>query len=839
MRKNNLRFIDREENVTQWAAKWIWTHDPTRKPFHSCYFRKTFFVERPNIAARIHCAADSKYRLWVNGDYIGFGPARGHPEHPYYDTRTITLKKGLNTLAFLVEHYSVPTGIFASVRGALICQIESKGRVLAATDCTWKALTADAYRPLPGNLFPECFDARIEPERWYKNSFDDSSWPDAVEISGAGLFRRKNLAPRPIPLIEEKRLPPFRILNAGNCWSDNRKCWTDEDNIGEDLWNMKLGPAKTGHLSPALKFPCAFPDRLAIKLGAGEGFYLVLDSGMETLGSPEISVSGHAGMIVDLGYSECLWNNRVPTLWQSPSLKQSDRIILRDGTTRHRINQPRGFRYMIMRFVNNSEGARAVVLNSVEVYEALYPAKASGSFRCSDDILNRIYKLSARTVNLCMEDSFTDCPWRERSQWAGDAQPEAIFNYYCFGAYDLARKAVLEFTSGNTSEGWIPGVFPISKPFNLPTWGMRIPVIVWEYYLYTGDRKTLIASYEGVRRQMDWLARHTDRNGLFVCRDGWNFVDWTGVDDRYADGAVQGWYLQALLYCAKIAQELKEQEAALNYRRRAALLRKSIAGLYWSPDKKAFRKYRPASPNLPPGASTELIGQHENFLFSLLGIGSARQRRLALDAMKGVTGFYIPNIGDYQSAHLQEHHGNYIGEEIIRIGSPFWSFYALLSLMEAGRDMAAIEYIRLCWGLMLEFGATSCWEMWDRHTSLCHGWSAAPAMILPAYVLGVKPLRPGFRLFEIRPRLCDIIWAQGSVPSPAGQISVSWRISGLHNRRWHISVKVPDGLSAVLVVPVEFSLGQNNRRFHLKEGQHNFSFHSGIAKGANDQQRKS
>ncbi len=179
---------------------------------------------------------------------------------------------------------------------------------------------------------------------------------------------------------------------------------------------------------------------------------------------------------------------------------------------------------------------------------------------------------------------------------------------------------------------------------------------------------------------------------------------------------------------------------------------------------------------------------------------------------------YLPNLGDYQSGFLPDHKGNYIGEEIIKVGSPFWSFYALLSLCKARKYQEAINYIRICWGLMLEFGATSCWEMWDRHTSLCHGWSAAPAMILPAYILGVKPLEPGFKKFLIEPVLFDLDWAKGTVPAPSGQIFVSWK---KEKKSFEISVEIPENLTGILVVPEGFIPG---KRFVLKSGKHKFSF---------------
>ncbi|MBN2043915.1 MAG: hypothetical protein JW757_02745, partial [Anaerolineales bacterium] len=57
-------------------------------------------------------------------------------------------------------------------------------------------------------------------------------------------------------------------------------------------------------------------------------------------------------------------------------------------------------------------------------------------------------------------------------------------------------------------------------------------------------------------------------------------------------------------------------------------------------------------------------------------------------------------------------------------------------------------------------------------TSLCHGWSAGPAVWLHQAVLGVKPGNPGFTRFHFQPNLGGLNWAEGDVPTPHGTIHV-------------------------------------------------------------------
>ena len=72
--------------------------------------------------------------------------------------------------------------------------------------------------------------------------------------------------------------------------------------------------------------------------------------------------------------------------------------------------------------------------------ESTYPVDAVGSFASSDARLDKIWEISARTLKLCMEDTFTDCPLYEQTHWVGDARNESLLAYSVFGATDLGRR---------------------------------------------------------------------------------------------------------------------------------------------------------------------------------------------------------------------------------------------------------------------------------------------------------------------------------------------------------------------------------------------------------------
>ena len=74
--------------------------------------------------------------------------------------------------------------------------------------------------------------------------------------------------------------------------------------------------------------------------------------------------------------------------------------------------------------------------------------------------------------------------------------------------------------------------------------------------------------------------------------------------------------------------------------------------------------------------------------------------------------------------------------------------------------------------------------------SWAHGWSSGAAPALTAYVLGVRPTRPGFSAFVVDPHPGDLSWARGVVPTPHGPLVVSWRID---RGKLVVTVKAPPG----------------------------------------------
>ena len=144
-------------------------------------------------------------------------------------------------------------------------------------------------------------------------------------------------------------------------------------------------------------------------------------------------------------------------------------------------------------------------------------------------------------------------------------------------------------------------------------------------------------------------------------------------------------------------------------------------------------------------------------------------------------------------------------EEIVPVGSPWFLFFTLEALFQAGHSDDALQLLREQWNRMLEKGATTFWETFPGHIggghwsrSLCHGWSAAPAYFLSAKVLGVTPAAPGYSRVRIAPQPWNLRWARGTVPTPRGPVSVAWQLD--EDGKLQIEYQAPEGCEVEVAV---------------------------------------
>jgi hypothetical protein len=126
-------------------------------------------------------------------------------------------------------------------------------------------------------------------------------------------------------------------------------------------------------------------------------------------------------------------------------------------------------------------------------------------------------------------------------------------------------------------------------------------------------------------------------------------------------------------------------------------------------------------------------------------------------------------------------------------------------LFNNGSDKKALDLILAdgdrSWKHMVNSGTTITWEAWGlkykRNQDWNHAWGAAPANLLPRFVLGAQPAAAGWGTAMIRPCTGELEFARGTVPTPRGPIEIDWK----NKSTFQLSLVLPEGISAKVDLP--------------------------------------
>jgi alpha-L-rhamnosidase len=518
----------------------------------------------------------------------------------------------------------------------------------------------------------------------------------------------------------------------------------------------------------------ASPDAGVVPLLEGWDSELVIDFGVETSGFLSFEVDASEGTILDLyGFEYMAGDLRQDTF----GLDNTLRYVCREGRQRYLSAVRRGLRYLM---VVVRRALRPLKIIDLHILESTYPTPEIGQFACSDALLKDIWEMSRRTLKLCMEDSYVDCPAYEQTFWVGDARNAALVNHYVFGADALTERCLELVPLSKVHTPLYTDQVPSGWNSVIPNWTFLWVIACKEHYERTGNRAFAAAMWPQVRFTLEHYLKKLDARGL-LSHYGWNFLDWAPIDQP-RDGVVahQAMFLvKALRSAAELA--VVAGESTVGFEDAAKELAAAVNHHFWSEARGAYRDAIDAD-----GRPSATFSMQTQVVAYLCGVATGERRERLM------------------------HYLVKPPENFVSIGSPFMSFFYYEVLAELGRVNLILDDIRSNYGRMLEHGATTCWEMYPGSAnranvnfltrSHCHAWSAAPAFFLSACVLGVRPAAPGWTRIIVMPEPCGLAWAKGRVPLPSGGcIEVSWTVHG--EDAMELTVHAPRGVAVDARLP--------------------------------------
>ena len=405
----------------------------------------------------------------------------------------------------------------------------------------------------------------------------------------------------------------------------------------------------------------------------------------------------------------------------------------------------KAFRYV---YIEKEEGTTyGEVLMDYEY--APHDQNHSGSFRCSDEEINKIWQVGAYTMDLTTREFFMDGIKRDRWTWSGDAIQSYLMNYYLRFDTECVKRTIRQ----------LRGKDPVTAHVNtIMDYTFYWFKSVLDYYQYTGDVDFVREMWPRMVTLMDYVEGRLNNDGMAEGQpDDWIFVDWVDFP-MHKRGTLcfeQILLMKAMETMAVCAQLLGIDKN--DYHMKSEALREKINQTFWSNDEKAYYHA------IEDGQMNKQVTKFPNMFAILYGLSHEDQRR---DIMQSVM----------------------LNPDVAPITTPYMRFYELEVLCMDSLHTQVLKEMRDYWGGMLREGATSFWEKYvpteqgTQHLamygrpygkSLCHAWGASPVYLLGKYYLGVKPTKPGYEEYEVRPALGDLEWMEGDVPTPHGMIHVS------------------------------------------------------------------
>ena len=284
-------------------------------------------------------------------------------------------------------------------------------------------------------------------------------------------------------------------------------------------------------------------------------------------------------------------------------------------------------------------------------------------------------------------------------------------------------------------------------------------ISIYDYYLYTGDKKFIEQFYPRMQTMMEYCLNRRNKDGLIEGKAGnWTLIDWAAGLSKKGEISFQQMLfarsLETMSLCADIARDTTN---ASEYKKLAADLKTKIFSLYWNDQKHALVHSR------VDGKQTDNVTRYANMF-----------------------GIFFNYFTEEQKQEVKQH--VLLNDSIQKITTPYMRFYELEALCAMGEQSYVLKEMKSYWGGMLDLGATTFWEeynpakkgvehyaMYGRKfgKSLCHAWGASLSIyLLGKYYLGVSPTSPRYETYTVQPQLGGLQWMQGKVPTPDGDIDL-------------------------------------------------------------------
>lgn len=793
----------------------------------------------PNVFAGFRCdfpyhggkvefviAAHTYYRVYINGEFLGVGPASapfGQLKADRYDLGERLKEK--NCLAVEVMGYVPEENNYATHESSVFFgEIRTENEVIAATgDEKWTCgiLTYRDYStetisfgrrcPLESYELDESTDlwktGKISGEQYCEVVAKEwaVSWKDGggKEIKeGCRIIQeRKTQMPDMKEVRDMKVNGIFSMEYLG--YKEDRKDWWESDRFlsrveGEKMKRLSndWDAFQDGVFQGKLEEREEKDGKISYVLECG-GKPAALEFAME---KPETGLIGLAFEANGKAVVDITWNDYLDETGQIPVKADNTNRIIHLETNGGRISwesiEPHYIKYIKVMI----QAENPFCLSDVYVRRYRFPDKNAAAFLCSDGTFNRIYEAARRTLLTNSLAYFFDSPERERGGWAGDSYWTGRAAAMLLSDTSLERAMLYDFLAADYSS-MMKGSFPScccggskQDPCMMYTWNLFVLLELTDYYQRTDDKQMKEDFCERVELFMKESQSFKNEIGVLENIPGSIFIDWSTSNEKENTYPVST--VVNALY-AMVAERLGIMYEKDEYQKEAFTIREILRKVYERGKKRKFDLF-----TMYPYLADSLVIED----------GELKEKQVYSEAAQYYyfwTGLLNPqNATDLWNILVEDwgpDPSGYRGTAHLKVGScgVFFGYMIRFELLSRYGEVQRLEreMKKLC-GYMMDQEPGTFWETLGGTDSRNHGFGAHFGVVLIRDFLGLDIPDRRKKIIHFCPKLGDLKWAKGSIEIEDGRVNVRWykMQNGIG-----ACVSAPDGYCIDMEVPKEYA----------------------------------
>ncbi|MDR0337758.1 MAG: hypothetical protein LBI18_11775 [Planctomycetaceae bacterium] len=522
--------------------------------------------------AKLKITASTLYRVFVNGTFVGSGPARA--AHGYFRVDEYNVSKlvqsGENIVAVEVAGYNVNSYYTLDQPSFLLAELEVNGKITLATGNNDFEIfkLSERVQKVERYSFQRPFS------EYYRMTEDDNKWrtsttilpptpnnatPNKINLT---TFPAVKLLPRNVLSPDFNVVEPVSVYAKGTVTTVLPKSYRRDKSLTAISPHYKGFPESELEVIPSLRIQELVTNKTEIINKPATVFnsfplrkdeFCIYDFGIDYSGFIGAKITCNSRTKLYFYFDEILMNGDVKAK-QRMDINNQIGYELDQGVYNLETFESYTFKYLK---IIVTEGDCNI--DKIYLREFSYPENKKASFYCSNFKLNTIYAAAKQSSRQNALDILMDCPSRERGGWLCDSYYAAImekeFTGYSAVAHNLYESYALPESFKNLPEGMIPMcypadlLFPVGSNDNfIPQWTLWFILQIDNYQQHGGDSLLITKLKPRIENLLQYFAKFENEDGLLEKLDGWKFVEWSKANDFVMDVS----YPTNMIYCAAL-----------------------------------------------------------------------------------------------------------------------------------------------------------------------------------------------------------------------------------------------------------------------------------------------